>query len=117
MANLKTMNNKKTIIAVDFDGVICKDGSYPRIGFAKRDVIDILKDLKQNHNCILILWTCRDGKALKEAIDFSESYGLKFDKINENYVTFSKSPKIYADIYLDDRALNIEDIKKIYKKI
>lgn len=111
------IKKKKTIIAVDFDGVICQDGSYPRIGYAKRNVIDILKDLKKNHNCILILWTCRSGKELQQAIDFAGSYGLIFDKVNENYVNFTKSPKIYADIYLDDKALNIKDVNRLYKKV
>ncbi len=95
------------IIAVDFDGTLCED-VYPKIGNANFYLILQLKG-RQAMGDKLILWTCRAGKALDEAIEWCAHYGLHFDAVNDNVPeTLAKygnnSRKITADIYLDDRA-------------
>ncbi len=95
------------IIAVDFDGTLCTD-CYPQIGMPNQRLIELLKVL-QSHGCQLILWTCRCGKRLEEAVSWCEDYGLQFDKINENVGEIlqkygSDSRKIYADVYIDDKS-------------
>ena len=97
------------MIAVDFDGTLCRD-CYPKIGEANSRLIRILKELRQNGDQ-LILWTCRQGQALEEALQFCEAWGLTFDAINENLPQIterygSDSRKIYADIYIDDRSIS-----------
>lgn len=97
------------IIAVDFDGFLFED-EWPSIGLAKIQNIQAARMLKGiGHK--LILWTCRTGKQLEEAIVECTKYGIKFDAINSNLPEIIEkyghdSRKITADLYLDDRAYN-----------
>lgn len=110
------------IIAVDFDGTIVEH-KYPAIGelrqgFTKLKLIDELKLLQKNGDKI-ILWTCRCGKALDDAVKFCKDFGLVFDAVNDDldivkdgfkdemewWESSGKARKVFADIYLDDRAL------------
>lgn len=96
------------IIAVDFDGTLCED-AFPGIGQPNWPLILFLKE-KQREGSKLILWTCRCGNALNEAVSWCKKHGLVFDAVNanvpENILQHggSDSRKIYADIYIDDRA-------------
>ena len=97
--------------AVDFDGTLCSN-LYPQIGEAKQDVIDKLIKLKEEGNN-LILWTCRTGDKLNEAIEWCNEKGLSFDEVNDNLQENKEkydedSRKVIADYYLDDKALTIE---------
>lgn len=98
------------IIAVDFDGTIVHH-EFPEIGAVKPFALEILKNLKeQGHR--LILWTCRadnpDRKYLTEAIEYLQERGIVFDAVNANVpgLGFETSAKVYADVYIDDRAHN-----------
>lgn len=101
--------DKKTkIIAVDFDGTLCEN-KWPDIGEPNMKLIWYLTEQQQKYGAKLILWTCRVGEALHQAVSFCEHYNLKFDAINENIpstIAFmgGDSRKIYADVYIDDRA-------------
>lgn len=99
--------------AVDFDGTLCHN-LYPKIGYPIHEVIDYVKGLKDEGNT-LILWTCRTGKELEEAIEWTKEQGLEFDEINantqENIDKYSEdSRKVVADYYIDDKALSIYEI-------
>ena len=78
------------IIAVDFDGTLCRD-CYPRIGEANEGLIRRLKERRAQGDR-LILWTCRSGKTLEEALDFwaiaehLEKYAKVF-KISEDLIS------------------------------
>ena len=94
------------IIAVDFDGTLCRD-CYPKIGEANEGLIRRLKELRAQGDK-LILWTCRRGERLEEALFFCLARGLVFDAVNENLPeTLERfggdSRKIFADLYIDDR--------------
>lgn len=94
------------IIAVDFDGTLCEN-RYPEIGKENKDVIHYLILMKKLDSK-LILWTCRVGERLKEAVSWCEERGLTFDAVNENLPEIigafgGDTRKIYADLYLDDR--------------
>jgi len=118
------MNNNKLIIAVDFDGTLC-EFSFPDIGEQKekhKALMDRLIQLK-NEGHKLILWTNRGDNeeypVLTEAIEWCKEKGLEFDSVNENLPNQKKlsgySPKIMADVYIDDKALefnNSDSIKK-----
>ncbi|MGL4483860.1 MAG: hypothetical protein ACRCUS_02825, partial [Anaerovoracaceae bacterium] len=71
-----------SIYAVDFDGTLCNN-IYPKIGSAKQEVIDKLIKLKEEDNT-LILWTCRTGEELENAVTWCTEKGLEFDSVNEN---------------------------------
>lgn len=91
------------IIAIDFDGTIVKH-DFPRIGEELDNAFDIISRFQEKGHKI-ILWTCRSGKQLDEAVEFCKINGLEFDAVNAN-ITGNEfnSPKIYADWYIDDRA-------------
>lgn len=97
------------MIAVDFDGTLCRD-AYPQIGEANLQLIGRLKELQRSGDR-LILWTCRQGRRLQEAVQFCSDYGLYFDAVNENLPEVvaqygSDSRKICADLYIDDRSIH-----------
>lgn len=93
-------------IAVDFDGT-CVTHDYPNIG---KDIgaVSVLKELVENGHKI-ILYTMRWDKELKEAVQWFESNNIPLFGINENLTQrkWTKSPKIYAHLYIDDAALGI----------
>lgn len=101
------------IIAVDFDGTLFTE-EYPNIGKPKWRVINWCKE-RQAKGDILILWTCREGEYLREAIEMCKEVGLVFDYVNENVPLRTKRygndcRKIGADIYLDDKAMHPKEI-------
>lgn len=114
---------KKLIIAVDFDGTIVED-KFPEIGELKPSKLGLagtfLEELKvlQEHGHRIILYTCREDTYLRQAIKFCQKQGLKFDTVNSNigYVArrWKGAPprKPFANIYIDDRALPLEDVHK-----
>lgn len=95
----------KLILAIDFDGTIVEDG-YPGIGKPKLFAFETLKRLQQEGHR-LILWTYRDGKRLQEAVDFCSANGIEFYAVNKSFPEeqndSQKSPKIHADLFIDDR--------------
>lgn len=111
--NKKLENKKKEIYAIDFDGTLCVN-KYPDIGEEKVDVTDYVKSLK-NEGHKLILWTCREGEELDNAIEWCKERGIEFDAINENLEEtikqFGSDPrKVSASYYLDDKNLTLDNI-------
>ncbi len=78
---------------------------------------------KKGHK--LILWTNRGDNekypVLSEAIEWCRTRGLEFDAINQNLPDQIKisgpSPKIMADYYIDDKALQFSDIETKVKTL
>ena len=94
------------VIAIDFDGTLCEN-KFPEIGEPLWPVIFAAK-AEQERGSKLILWTCRTGKELDEAVEAAEDWGLTFDAVNENLPErielFGNDPrKIGADEYWADR--------------
>ena len=101
----------KIIIAVDFDGVIVEN-RFPSIGRPHMGVINGLIERRKKGDK-LILWTCRCGQQLTDAVAFCRNMGLEFDAVNENLQMMidkhgSDSRKVYADCYIDDRNKDAE---------
>ena len=96
------------IIAVDFDGTLCTD-MYPSIGSERQFVIDFIKDQRKK-GAKLIFHSCRSGLQETEAVIWCLAHGIRFDAVNENLpeniaIYGNDCRKIYADIYLDDKAV------------
>lgn len=92
------------IVAVDFDGTLCRKEKFPAIGEPNTELISWLIH-KQLAGVKVILWTCREGENLNAAVEWSRKHGIVFDAVNSNVCTFdTESRKIYADLYIDDRA-------------
>jgi len=118
------------ILAVDFDGTLFS-GQYPKTEEPKWDIINKVKEFKEN-GAEIILWTCRSGsRGLQEAVDKSREVGLEFDAVNDNTEWLKKymretnrifaDKKIFATFYLDDRSDNLDlflkmDVKKAIEK-
>lgn len=95
----------KLIIAVDFDGTIVED-AFPKVGKARIFAFETLKRLQQDGHR-LILWTYRSGVKLNEAVKFCEDNDIVFYAVNKSFpeeqFDYTKSRKIYADLFIDDR--------------
>ena len=95
------------IIAVDFDGTLCEN-QYPEIGEANNALIEYLKMRQQKMGHKLILWTCRVGDQLEQAVDWCQDRGLIFDAVNQNLPEIVESfggdcRKVFAHEYINDR--------------
>lgn len=101
--------NLPYIIAVDFDGTLVED-KFPDIGTPRAEIIQAIKAHKSSGTKI-ILWTCRNGKALHDARMFCKGLGLEFDEVNRNLPEVQKmfgntdTRKVYANEYWDDKSV------------
>lgn len=96
------------IIALDFDGVVVTN-VWPDVGTPLWHNIDAIKE-EIDKGTRVILWTCRSGEALEQAVMTCGVVGIKLDAINENLPEILSqfprdSRKILADEYWDDRAV------------
>lgn len=104
------MSNKFTIYAVDFDGTLCED-KFPNIGSPNDALISRLVKCREAGDKV-VLWTCRCGQLLQNAVNWCKQHSLEFDSINENlpevleWFGGVESRKIHADIFIDDKAVN-----------
>ncbi len=90
-------------ISIDFDGTVV-DHCFPEIGRPAPGALYWLRAW-QEAGAKLILFTVRSGDRLAPAVDFLESEGIGFYGINANpsQFSYSRSPKVRADFYIDDR--------------
>ena len=100
------------IIAVDFDGT-CVTHDYPSVG---KDIgaVPVLKWLVEQ-GCSLVLFTMRSSLGsgpgengdLQDAINWFARNGITLYGINTNPAqrSWTRSPKVYAQLYIDDAAL------------
>lgn len=107
------MNHR--IIAVDFDGTLCKN-KWPEIGEPNEELIEYLKKT-QDDGDKLILWTARNEEQTQKAVEWCKEQGLIFDAVNDNLPESieyfgGNSRKIYATDYIDDRNLPIASCRE-----
>lgn len=98
------------ILAIDFDGTLTEKSEYPVTGKINEEAIECCKLLQKTFDAKLILWTCREGAELQEAVDLCKKHGLYFDAINDNirYNNMNvNSRKVYADFYIDDKSTGL----------
>ena len=101
------------VIAIDFDGTITEKNEFPHIGKIREHAFDAIKNLQANgHKCVL--WTCRYGESLNEAIQFLLDRGVQMDGYNSNVYPL-ESRKIVADVYVDDKNVFMVDSVDWYK--
>ena len=93
------------IIAVDFDGT-CVEHDYPAVGMEVEGAVETLRAL-QSKGHRLILFTMRSGMKLEAAVKWFKDRKIELWAINKNpeQAEWTESPKVYADIYIDDSAL------------
>ena len=100
----------RRIVAVDFDGTLAVT-KFPEIIKPIPKMIKCCKRL-QKDGAILILYTCRKGQDLQDAVEWCKGQGLVFDYVNENTAENianyggTDTRKIFAHEYIDDKAIN-----------
>ncbi len=109
------------IIAVDFDGVLC-ESRFPEIGPANDRMVSAVQQLiGAGHE--VILWTCRTGDRLTEALEWCGERGLEFCAVNRNAPSNRErfeseypqpSPKVYADLYVEDHDVMWRRADRLY---
>ncbi len=92
---------KGMVVAVDFDGTITKDYDFPHnIGVLRDGCKDAIDYIREKHK--VVIWTCRSGEYLAEAVKFLNDNGIEYDGINAD-IYHKTDRKILADIYIDDK--------------
>ncbi len=97
-------------VAIDFDGTYARkvEPFDPKKAGAPRKKILRLARLLKRKGCRIIVWTVRGDTALVRR--WAKRYGAPCDHVNTNPdQPPDSSGKIYADVYLDDKAVNAED--------
>ena len=87
------------VVAFDFDDTVY---DFHKKGRIYTDVIKLIRRLK-TLNCYLICWTGQED--LTFISNYLITHKIPFDSINEHPPFYkSNSKKVYANVYLDDRA-------------
>lgn len=108
------------IYAVDFDGTLAVT-RFPEIVEPKRKIVAAVKMLKANGHKV-ILWTSRAGRDLEAAVEWCHGQGLEFDAVNEPLPEQvarwgNDTRKVYADFYIDDKAMSVSELEAIMDKV
>ncbi|KGN77914.1 hypothetical protein HR13_10220 [Porphyromonas gulae] len=97
------------IIAVDFDGTLFRD-AFPAVGAVMPGAVEAMRELHLRGH-YLIIWTCRYGERLVDAVNALMAHGIPFDRINDhnpdNLAEYGgeAGKKVYAHLYIDDKNL------------
>lgn len=96
------IKHKNIRILVDYDDTI-KPYNTASEALCK-DIINTLIEAKKL-GATIVLWTCRSGTRLNEALKYCESIGLEFTEVNPTTPFLpEQSTKAYGNILLDDKA-------------
>lgn len=103
--------NNPLVIALDFDGTVCKCADYPAVGEPVPQALDWI--YRFHLKAEVFLWTCREGRALELAVDYMEANCIRLLGVNSfNYWEgFETSRKLFANLYIDDAAIGVPLIK------
>lgn len=101
-------------IAIDFGGCLCAN-AYPDIGAPNWEII-VAAAAEQIAGAGLILWTCREGELLENALEACARWGLHFDAVNDSLPSWKKfygndTRKVGATEYWDDKAYRVQNGK------
>jgi len=94
------------IIGLDFDGT-CVSHDYPFNKIEIGSVPVLRKFIKKGHKLVLNTMRGSQNDYLHQAIDWFNIHDIHLFGINKNpnQSVWTDSPKVYADIYIDDAAL------------
>lgn len=95
-----------TFVAFDFDGTLC-EAAFPQIGIPNTALISAIHTrFMMDKNFRPIIFTCRSGKYedLMRAWLKEQDCPVDWVNVNPYQKTWSKSPKAFAHIYVDDMA-------------
>lgn len=99
------------LVAVDFDGT-CVLHKYPQVGTDVPHAERVIKRLVEEAGARIILYTMRsndgpDGNCLEQAVEWFNEKGIRLYGVNQNPTQhrWTSSPKVYAQMYIDDAAV------------
>lgn len=108
---------QKKIIAIDFDGCLETGNDYPFIGEPNIELVNFIRE--HQHDYVFILWTMREGKQLNYAKEWIKAQGIRFDYYNQNtpwnIAKYGDKRKIYADYYIDNHNVTLNELIMIQK--
>lgn len=92
------------IIAVDYDGTLQMPDGTVNMALISR------LTASQRRGDLVILWTCREGRRLEEALQTLARHGWRPNMVNANAPQTIRMlgydpRKILADIYIDDKSI------------
>lgn len=99
-------NAKCYIVAWDFDGTLTTENKFPDFGPVRKYAYEVLTILSM-FNVKNVIWTCRDDVDVQPLEDFMVEHSIPYDSINSSiqFAPFHyEARKIYAHMYVDDRA-------------
>lgn len=106
--NISQREMNKKVVAVDFDGTITKNNKFPEnIGEVREGCKEAIEYIRKNNK--VVVWTCRCGKYLDEAIEFLKANEIEVDGVNIDIYP-ATDRKIMADIYIDDKNIFCKEI-------
>lgn len=93
------------VVAVDFDGTVVEH-EYPDVGADVPGAVKVLKKLVAA-GVRIVLWTMRSDEELADAVDWYAKREIPLFGVNHNpeQDSWTKSPKAFAQVYVDDAAL------------
>jgi hypothetical protein len=102
----------KIIIGVDYDDTI-SPWKWPAAEL--RDTIEVIKAAQHTGAYVVIFTACASDR-YEEIQTYTTLLGIRVDAINQNPIEmpYGNNTKIYANIFLDDRA-GLEEAKEILK--
>lgn len=110
----KKIESKKTLV-FDFDGTITQGSSFPEMDPPNKEIVDIINEAYDLGFEILI-FSCRtstdmnDAEFAKEQAEEIKQY---LDANNIKYHDVVQSNKPLALAYIDDKAINVDDVDRI----
>lgn len=98
------------VLAVDFDNTLAmqeKDLIPRKLVPKAKETVNRLHD----KGYVIIIWTCRAGEKLKQALDFLDENNVMYDYVNENIegLDFETSDKIWCSYFIDDKNLGAKE--------
>jgi len=102
------IKSKLTRFVFDIDGVICKETKPYENAKPIKKIIDFINCLYDDDNYKVILYTARDKKYKQITKEW-----MKKNNVNHHELVFGK-PK--GEIYIDDRCISVNSLKRLLKK-
>ena len=115
-------HNRRYVFCVDFDHTLC-DSNYPDCGDEIKPICDYIRYIAKSQYSEMILWTCRTGDTLIDAIKWCKEHGMWFDEVNRqgyfDEMQFTESRKVFCNTLIDDTNynFNIKDFEDFINKI
>jgi len=95
-------------IGLDFDGTVVEQ-RYPETGPDLPLAVETLRWLTEEIGAHITLFTMRSDDGLREAVRWFSNRGITLYGVNHTpgQEAWTRSPKAYANLYIDDRGLGM----------